>query len=69
MSITQNVESSLHNEDMASGRIIVSSPRDSRSLNQYMRDIAKLPRLTVEEEVSHGMLETVVFPAKQKILK
>lgn len=28
------------------------TPRDSRSLDQYMHDIAQLPRLTVEEEVS-----------------
>lgn len=28
------------------------TPRDSRSFDQYLRDIAQLPRLTVEEEVS-----------------
>ena len=28
------------------------TPRDSQTLDQYMRDIAQLPRLSVEEEVS-----------------
>lgn len=42
------------------------TPRDSRSFNQYLRDISQLPRLSVEEEVS---LAQRIHAGDEKALK